>query len=157
MDKTKLKNLSYEFFRYAIVGGVAFIVDIGMLFLCKEYFLRNVPYSLYISTAIGFLAGLVTNYLLCLKFVFLSAKGTKQGKSHKDRLIFTIIGVIGLIMTEYGMKLGVDVLSINYLLVKIVVTGVVLVWNYLGRKILIFNVKTETNTNISSKEEDLQI
>ena len=155
MDKTKLKKTTYEFLRYVIVGGIAFIVDIGMLFLCKEFFLKNVPYSLYISTAIGFLAGLVTNYLLCLKFVFLSAKGTKQGRSHKDRLIFTIIGVVGLVMTEYGMKLGVDVLSINYLFVKIVVTGVVLVWNYIGRKVLIFNVKDKTEPDESSTKEEL--
>ncbi|MEX1307760.1 MAG: GtrA family protein [Eubacteriales bacterium] len=157
MDKTKLKKTSYEFIRYAIVGGIAFIVDIGMLFLCKEFFLKNVPYSLYIATAIGFFAGLVTNYLLCLKFVFLSAKGTKKGRNNKDRFIFVVIGVIGLLMTEYGMKLGVDVLSINYLIVKIMVTGIVLIWNYLGRKFFIFNVKPKTSANISSEDEDSQI
>ena len=156
MNKTEFKNLSIEFFRYGIVGGIAFIVDIGMLYLCKEFLLKGVPYSLYIATAIGFLAGLITNYLLCLKFVFLSAKGTKQGRTNLDRFLFVVIGVVGLLMTEYGMKLGVDVLYINYLLVKIVITGVVLIWNYLGRKILIFNTKNAKDTRTSVTEEGIQ-
>ena len=41
-------------------------------------------------------------------------------------------------MTELGMYVGTELLFMNYMLVKIVVTGIVLIWNYLGRKIFIF-------------------
>ncbi len=141
MDTTKIKQASTEFIRYAFVGGVAFLVDFGVLYLCHSHILKDVPYSLYISTALGFFAGLVTNYLLCLKFVFTSAKNTNQGKSGRDKILFTLIGVVGFFMNEFGMKLGVDVLTINYLIVKIVVAGIVLMWNYLARKFMIFNKK----------------
>ena len=50
-----------------------------------------------------------------------------------------LIGLLGLWWTELGMWIGVSVLGGYYVPVKIVVTGVVLLWNYLGRKILIFN------------------
>ncbi len=154
MNISKLKRAAYEFLRYAVVGGLAFLVDIGVLYLCKEHLLNSVPYTLYISTAIGFLAGLTTNYLLCLKYVFLSAKGTSQGRTHKDRLIFVVIGVVGLAMNEAGMKLGVEVIRINYLIVKIVVTGIVLVWNYLARKFLIFNTKAEVGPDGPADKEE---
>ena len=36
------------------------------------------------------------------------------------------------------MWLGVAVLGLDYRLVKVFVTAAVLLWNYLGRKILIF-------------------
>lgn len=46
---------------------------------------------------------------------------------------------MGLGWTEIGMWIGVSVLDGHYVPVKIAVTGAVLLWNYLGRKILIFN------------------
>ena len=36
------------------------------------------------------------------------------------------------------MWLGVSVLGIHYTLVKIVVTGGVLLWNYLARRLIVF-------------------
>ncbi len=141
MDINKLKHTSTEFLRYAVVGGISFLVDFGVLYLCHSHILKSIPYSLYISTALGFFAGLVTNYLLCLKFVFTSAKNTNQGKSGRDKILFTVIGVIGFLMNEFGMKLGVEVLSVHYLIVKIFVAGIVLLWNYLARKYMIFNNK----------------
>lgn len=41
------------------------------------------------------------------------------------------------------MWFGVSVLRWHYMLVKVFVTGTVLVWNYLGRKLLVFNGKGE--------------
>ena len=138
-NKTDIKQLFFEFVRYLLVGGTAFLVDTGVLALFYDVLLPELGgFSLYIATAIGFIAGLIVNYILSLVFVFKSARGTQVGRSVGAFLIFAVIGIIGLGLTELGMYIGTEKLGLHYLLVKFVVTGIVLMWNYLGRKILIF-------------------
>lgn len=133
-----MKPLFYEFMRFCIVGGLAFLVDFGILVLCNNILPELNGYRLYVATAVGFIAGLTFNYTLSIHFVFNSARESKVGRSVSAFLIFALVGTVGFALTELGMYVGTDLLSINYMLVKIVVTGVVLMWNYLGRKIFIF-------------------
>ena len=108
--------------------------------------------SLIISTAAGFCVGLVVNWLLSITFVFKQVTDEKKSKSSKSFLIFAVIGLIGLGLTEVGMHLGVKFLpeitlfgvteflgeAWKWWISKVVMTCTVLVWNYVGRKLLIF-------------------
>lgn len=158
MDKEKSKILLFEFLRYGVVGGIAFIADFGSLYLSKEFLFREMKYGLYYATAVGFIIGLIVNYILSLKFVFTQAKDQGKGRDFKSFAIFAIIGLIGLGLTELGMHvgcvtlktpldnclasiggiIGLDLVKYGYLLVKCIVTAIVLIWNYAGRKIIIF-------------------
>lgn len=139
MDKEKYIKLFKEFFRYAVVGGISFLADTGTLALFEEFiFTEKEGIGLFISTAAGFIVGLIVNYILSLIFVFKGSENKRSGKDVKSFIVFTIVGVIGLGLTELGMYIGVNVLSFHYLFTKIVVAAIVLVWNYAGRKILIF-------------------
>ena len=129
------------FLRYVVVGGLAFLADFGMLVLIQELFLRQFAWGVYIATVFGFVVGLVVNYFLSLWFVFTQRKDKGKGRSVGAFLVFAVIGLLGLLWTELGMWIGIEVFSWNYMVVKILVTGAVLVWNYLGRKLLIFNSK----------------
>lgn len=137
-----MKNMSklhLEFIRYLIVGGSAFIIDFTLLYLFKSYIFNELGTTgVYISTAIGFIGGLIYNYYLSIMFVFEGAKQNNNGKGFVPFLIFSIIGIMGLVLTEFGMYVGLELIKINYLIVKIFVAGAVLCWNYLARKILIF-------------------
>lgn len=140
--KAKLLRLFWEFFRYALVGGIAFLVDYGTLILFRELILTGeTSWELMISAAAGFVTGLVTNYVLSLVFVFRKTENSGNGKSLSAFIIFTVIGLIGLGLTELIMYLGTELLHISYLFVKIAAAAIVLVWNYVGRKLLIFNKK----------------
>lgn len=139
LDIIKSNKIILEFLRYLIVGGIAFIVDFTVLFIFKEFILKDFYYSLYISTALGFILGLIANYCLSIFYVFSCAKGTKIGRSMNAIFIFAFVGVIGLIISEFGMFIGSEKFELNYLIVKVVVTIVVLLWNYFARIILIFN------------------
>lgn len=134
-------DLLKEFMKYIIAGGIAFIADFSVLYVFHEYILRDFKYSLYVATFLGFMAGLVVNYLLSLKFVFAAAKNTSLGRGLKSQIIFALIGVVGLAINEFGMYFGVGVLAYNYKIIKVIVAGVVMVWNYSARKLLIFNKK----------------
>ena len=136
-----LKVLASEFLRYAMVGGVAFLADFGTLVCVQELFLSRLACGVYIATVCGFIVGLAVNYVLSLAFVFTRADDRGKGRTVGAFLIFGIIGLLGLALTELGMWIGVELLAWNYMFVKIFVTGVVLFWNYLGRRVLVFNVK----------------
>ncbi|MDR3598284.1 GtrA family protein [Clostridium sp.] len=136
MNKKVIFN---EFIRYIFVGGTAFLIDILTLYFFKtKVFWRLGDIGIYISTALGFLAGLIFNYIFSLTFVFKSAKEQKKRRNMFSFFLFVIIGVMGLFLTEAGMYAGVDFFNINYLLTKIIVAIIVLIWNYAARKIFIF-------------------
>lgn len=135
----KIKETFWEFFRYCIVGGVAFLADFGALVAAQEMFLKHFIGGIYVSTVIGFIIGLAVNYVLSLLFVFTQEKDKGRGRSVGAFVVFGIIGLLGLFWTELGMWIGIELLDWNYMIVKVFVTGAVLVWNYLGRKLLIFN------------------
>ena len=128
-----------EFLRYAVVGGVAFLADFGSLVLAQELVLKRFSHGVYISTVLGFIVGLAVNYALSILFVFTQEKDRGKGRSMGAFMVFGAIGLLGLLWTEVGMWVGIELLAWNYMIVKVLVTGVVLFWNYLGRKLLVFN------------------
>jgi len=134
-----LKVLFLEFFRYAIVGGIAFIADFATLVASQECFLKRFEHGVYVATVLGFIAGLAVNYVLSLCFVFTQRKDRGKGRSFGAFLAFGLIGLMGLGWTELGMWVGIEVFSWNYKVVKVLVACAVLAWNYLGRKLLVFH------------------
>ncbi len=139
-----------EFIKYAVVGGVSFLVDAGVLALfyyvifchVEVLFWNHFDLRTILATAAGFVAGLLVNYILSIRFVFNKDTQKKENGKAKSFLIYTVVGVIGFVLTELGMTLGRVILGTHYntlvLLVKVVVAGIVLIWNYLGRKIFVY-------------------
>lgn len=144
MDKTKQKQLTLEFLRYALVGGAAFLVDAGVMALTKELLFKEncTALQMALCVALGFVAGLVANYLLSTWFVFRSEQQKKDGRGLRAMAIYALVGVIGFGLTELGMYIGVSTVGSEglwYILIKCFVAGVVLVWNYIGRKIFVYH------------------
>ncbi len=135
----KYIKLFWEFFRYSIVGGIAFLADFSTLFLFRDIIFSNdTEIELFISAAVGFVVGLAVNYILSVLFVFKAADNKNSGRDVKSFVIFAVVGIIGLGLTELGMYIGVYVFEWHYLVTKIIVAVLVLVWNYCGRKIFVF-------------------
>ena len=158
LKQTK-KELFWEIFRFLLVGGTATLVDYfvfwifdGLLFPIISHAAWWMTVSLILSTAFGFCAGLIVNWLLSVSFVFKQVKNKEEATSKKSFVIFTVIGVIGLIITEVGILALVAILPEFSLfgtsallgtswakwLAKVIMTCIVLVWNYIGRKIFVF-------------------
>lgn len=156
-ENNSKKALIAEFLRYAIVGGIAFVVDFGVFALFRELIFggENGTAAITVSTAAGFIAGLAVNYILSMLMVFRTEKQQKQGRNMRAVLIFAIVGVIGLGLTEllqwlgeakllestFGKELNEAINGLGAYAVKIVVAGIVLIWNYVGRKIFVFKEK----------------
>jgi putative flippase GtrA len=127
----QLKKLFFQLFRYGIVGGIAFVVDYGSLWLLTEY--GGLHYTL--SAAIAFLLGLTCNYLLSTRWVF----GESRLRSRwAEFAAFALIGVVGLGLNELIMWTFTDGLGFHYMLSKMVSTILVFFWNFLARRFLVF-------------------
>lgn len=158
LKQTK-KELFWEIFRFLLVGGTATVVDYFVFWLFDGLLFPLVPagawwatLSLILATAFGFCAGLTVNWILSVKFVFKHVKDKEEASSKKSFIIFTLIGLIGLLITEVGILILVAVFPEFSLfgvtalfgttwakwLAKMIMTCLVLVWNYVGRKIFVF-------------------
>ena len=88
-----------------------------------------------LSAAAGFLVGLTLNYSLSVRWVFSQRKiANKAG----EFALFAVIGIAGLGLNELIMWVLTDLMSVYYLGSKIVTTGVVYLWNFFARKLLVF-------------------
>ena len=129
--KEKTDNTVVQLIRYTFVGGVAFVVDFGLLFLLTEYL--NVYYLF--SAGVAFLLGLTTNYILSVVWVF---NIRRLRKKWLEFGIFAVVGIIGLGLNELFIWFFTEHVQCHYLLSKIISTFFVYLWNFFARKRLLF-------------------
>ena len=132
----KIKNFAAEFFRYILVGGSSFIIDFCTMYCFQEFVFKGK--HVFIAVFIGYMVGLIYNFLLSCGYVFKDGFKKIKGKEITSFIIFALIGIIGLGLTEALMYLFVNILAINYLFAKMISAGIVLFWNYLARKFIVY-------------------
>ena len=124
-----------EIFRFGVNGGVCFVVDAAVMWVCMNIF----NWSDWLSIGLGFTVSVILNYILCLVWVFKGA--TKQ--TLKSQIIFIGSSIIGLGLTEILMLFALNVISMHELIAKVIVTLIVMVWNYFMKRIAIYGGKKE--------------
>lgn len=145
-----------EIARFLIVGGLATVVDYLAMGVVLYFFAPQLYPHFYqvwfgganpstlatvIGTGVGFIAGLIFNYVFSILFVF-HEQG--QSRSAKGFILFTLFALGGLLIHLLGMYIGYDLLHINEWIVKTFFTLVVLVYNYITRKLFIFKPQKST-------------
>lgn len=129
-------NSFFQLIRYVFVGGLAFVVDYGLLYLLTEY--AGLHYLL--SATCSFLAGLIVNYLISTTWVF---NQSKLKNKWMEFTIFGLIGVVGLGLNNLFLYLLTDKIGVHYMISKIVVAAIVMLWNFIARKVILFNNKKQ--------------
>ena len=124
-----------QLLKYGIVGGIAFVVDYGLLLFLTEV----CGFHHLVSAAISFIVGLAVNYILSQRYVFTEKRFSDW---RIEFLIFSIIGVVGLGLNELIIYLLTDILGIHYMLGKLTSTVIVFLWNFIARKVLVFSKKS---------------
>ena len=123
-------NKSYkQFIIYFFVGGTAAIVEWITFALCNKVF----HLSFFIATIFSFLIATGVNFVLGRKFAF---KGTTNTK--KEVLAVYFVSATGLLLNLLFMYILVRIELVDAMLSKIISTGLVFIWNYLSRKLLIY-------------------
>lgn len=127
----KPNNPLIQFFRYACVGGVAFVVDFGLLFILTD----KIGLYYLLSATISFVCGLLINYALSIRWVF---SKRRLSDTRVEFLIFGIIGVIGIVVNNTIIWCGVEIAGLHYLWSKIIAALAVLLWNFIARRQTLF-------------------
>ena len=129
INKLFENKLVKQIVKFGLVGGLAFIIDYALLFVLTEFL--NVYYL--ISAVISFSVSVIFNYILSVKWVF----DVKQKQGPKEVFIFIALSVVGLGINQLCMWLGVDIFNIHYMIVKLGATFIVMVYNFISRKIFV--------------------
>ena len=125
-----MKKLFAQFMKFGGGGALAVCIDYGLLALLTEVF--GVHYL--VSATISFTVSVVFNYLASMRYVFTHKEDMSR---RREFVIFIILSVIGLLINNVCMWAGVELLGVHYLIVKIAATAIVMVWNFVTRKIFL--------------------
>lgn len=126
----KLENLFIQIFKFGIVGVIATIIDFAFLYIFKEFLHLNVV----LSNTLSFCISVVYNYLASVKWVF-DVNENKDPK--KNFVIFIIFSVIGLLLNDLIMWITTDKFEIYYMISKIIATFIVMIFNFITRKLFL--------------------
>ena len=142
------KHRTGEVVRFALTGGICFVVELGVLILLKG----GLGIDTLIATPIAFLISVILNYLLCVAWVFRGANNRGTGA----KAGFLITSLIGLGLNELLMLLfrlifGEDAAiltlggkTINmYVLNKCLATLIVMIWNYFSKRAVLYRKAKE--------------
>jgi len=116
--------------KFGVVGVIAFLIDYGLMVFLTEVF--HVDYL--ISATVSFTVAVVFNYLASMRYVFSHKEGLSR---RREFIIFVALSVVGLLLNDLLMWVGVDLLAIDYRITKIVVTVMVMVYNFVTRKVFL--------------------
>ena len=133
LNKANIK----QFISYFFVGGVAAIVEWVMFFI----FANVLQINYFVSTVIAFIFSTTANWILGRITTF-KDNNTYKDKKAKEAFLAFIVSAIGLLFNLILMYLFVTVMgfdsSLGKTLSKIAATGIVFIWNFLIRKLVIY-------------------
>ena len=137
-----MKKLIAQILKFGVVGVISFIVDFTLYTTCN---FLGCPYL--ISGLIGFIVSVIVNYLLSMKFVF---ERREDMSRQKEFIIYVVLSAIGLGLNELFLYICVDLIyqhsdflmglygeRIAEIIAKIIATGLVMIYNFISRKLIL--------------------
>ncbi len=125
-------RIAHQYIRYTLVGGSAFVIDFGLLYLLVEFF--GIQYLL--AATVSFLVGSAYNYALSVRFIF----PTRVFENRQlEFVIFVGIGVSGLVLNAGVIYVCTAFAGLHYLLSKAIAGVGVFSWNFIARRFMLFS------------------
>ena len=117
--------LMKQFLTFAGIGAIGTAGHyVTLLILVEVFFIKPV-----LATTLGFVVGALINYFLNYKYTF------NSDKPHMEALLkFLAVATIGAVLNSMIMYLGIRITELNYIIIQVFATGVVLLWNFLLNK-----------------------
>jgi len=126
----KSEKLLLQIFKFIIVGGTATLLDWAVYYVLYNFLHIN-P---LIANILSFTVSVIYNYIASVNWVF----DVNKEKSKVAMLVeFLVLSVIGLLISELLLWIGIDKFGLNEMLVKIGATIIVMIFNFITRKIFL--------------------
>lgn len=128
LEKADLKSFilndeNKRFLKFAIVGvsntAISFLVYVVLVKLSLYYILASI---------ISYIAGILNSYILNTAFVF------KEKKTKKNLFMFSSVYLSALLINLSLLYIMVDVFGTGPITGQILVTGLVMIYNYIMQK-----------------------
>ncbi len=123
-----MQKLMKQIFRFAVVGGTAFVIDYGVLFILNEWL--GVNYI--IASALSFSISVIYNYILSILWVF---DPNEEQSKQEQFIVFMVLSIIGLGINTLIMWISVEQFKLPVMFSKVIATAVVMVYNFITRKL----------------------
>lgn len=125
-----MKKLLGQIAGFGIVGIIATVIDFGIMNLLHY----GCGLSILISNTAGFVVSVVFNYMASMKYVF---NHRDDMSKRREFAIFVILSVVGLLLND-GIVLALNRgLALEANIAKICATALVMVYNFISRKLLL--------------------
>jgi len=145
-NNEKKSKLLAQIMKFAVVGGLSFCIDFAITLIVSTVARQmgaSVENAATLGGLFGFMISLIFNYFMSMKFVF---ERKDDMDRRKEFLIFSVLSLIGLGINELILYYGVilcgmvipaivnDYPTIITAFVKMFATGIVMVYNFISRK-----------------------
>lgn len=138
-----MHKLLVQIIKFTAVGGISFFVDFAVYtVMCN---LLGIHYQ--IAGICGFVVSVVVNYILSMRYVFISKENVSK---KKEFIVFVVLSLIGAFINSCILYVCVDMVyafsaELQMLMnekwmnvfAKIIATFVVMVYNFISRKIFL--------------------
>lgn len=148
------KSLLGEIIRFLLVGGLSTVIDFLTMAIVlylhapenydgffNVFFGVNedpTSFAALFGTGLGFVIGVFVNYAMSIFFVF---NQNGEVRSVKGFLLFASLATGGLLLHELGMWILHVKFDVNEWVVKIIMTFVVMIYNFTTRRLILFSDK----------------
>ena len=124
-----MKKLIIQLIKFGIVGVIATLIDLAVLMVLKEI----LDLDVLAASAVAFSVSVIVNYILSMLFVFESSGNSKV----KEFLVFVVLSIGGLLLNQFIMWIGTEIMTAYYLWVKAFALVFVPIYNFITRKIFL--------------------
>ena len=135
-----MQKLLAQIMKFGVVGVIATVIDFGIMNLLHY----GLGLNILIANTSGFIISLIFNYLASMKYVFAHKEGMSR---RREFIIFVVLSVIGLVLND-GIVLALNAgLGLEANIAKICATALVMVYNFVTRKIFLEGDETSSSTS----------
>lgn len=148
-----MKKLIDQILKFGVVGIISFIVDFVITMAVSTLLRTSVgmttSQAALVGAFFGFVISVIVNYILSMKYVFERREDLDR---KKEFTIFVVLSIIGLGINELIILFCIDLVYANWAWLhnfigatlatagaKIVATAIVMVYNFVTRKIFLEN------------------
>lgn len=122
-------QLSRQFTTFVVVGLAAAVVHYSVLIGLVE----RAGTGTVLATLAGYVCGGVVSYLLNRRFTY------ESERPHGEAVWrFAVVAGVGFLLTGLLMAALNGWLGVPYLLAQLAITGIVLIWSFLGNRLWTF-------------------